>query len=323
MNWLVLLAALLADRRLGEPDVIWSRLPHPVVLFGKAVGFADKHLNRETDSDGLRYRKGSAAVVVLILLAVAAGLALEWLFDPFGWIGHLAEAFVVFVLLAQKSLIDHVAAVAHGLRTDGIEGGRKAVSMIVGRDPSVLNRAGVSRATIETLGENFSDGVVAPAFWYLVFGLPGIVAYKMVNTADSMIGYHTERHEWFGKTAAQVDDLANWVPARLSALLVAAGAFFARGSASAAAALRTAFRDSSLHRSPNAGWPEAALAGACGFALGGPRTYPGETVAQAHINASGRHELDATDIDAAIRVVASACSAFSGTVLIGAVLWLI
>ncbi len=229
MNTLLyLFVALIADRRWGEPDLLWSRFPHPVVWFGKAIRFADQRFNLENDEDVLRYRKGAMVSALLVLAAVLVGLVLEWLLALIGPFGALFEVFVVFVLLAQKSLLDHVGAVASALRHGGIEEGRHAVSMIVGRNPYLLDRAGVSRAAIETLGENFSDGVVAPAFWYAVFGLPGIIAYKMINTADSMIGYKSARHLHFGRVSAQVDDLANWLPARLSAFVIAGGAYLGK-----------------------------------------------------------------------------------------------
>jgi adenosylcobinamide-phosphate synthase len=250
---------------------------------------------------------------------IAAALATAWvigfvlrLLGPLGW---LIEAAIVSVLLAQKSLKEHVAAVTAGLRNGGLEGGRRAVSLIVGRDPEQLDRAGVSRAAIESLAENFSDGVVAPAFWYAVFGLPGLIVYKAINTADSMIGHKSEKYLEFGRVAAQSDDLANWLPARLSALLIAAGAWALAGMAAARAALSVAARDAGLHRSPNAGWPEAAFAGALGIALGGPRIYANEAVRQSWLNASGRRDPDAGDIERALGLFALACFALWGAVL--------
>ena len=189
-----------------------------------------------------------------------------------------------------------------------------AIARPPGKCPVKATITRISRAAIETLAENFSDGVVAPAFWYAVFGLPGMFAYKMINTADSMIGYHTERYEQFGKVAAQMDDLANWIPARISAFLIAAGALFWRGTDAAWRSLAVAFRDSGLHRSPNAGWPEAAMAGALNVALGGPRIYPGETVSQAHLNAGGRKHLGANDIEAALGLFRVACFCGMGAV---------
>ncbi|MCB1458845.1 MAG: cobalamin biosynthesis protein [Nitratireductor sp.] len=316
--WL-LLASLVIDWVLGEPDWLWGRVPHPVVWFGRLIGWLDATLNLDTDSDELRYRKGAVAWAVMIAIAVLASFVLDWLFKLLGPAGMVAEIFVVFVLVAQKSLKDHVFAVAAGLQADGLAGGRKAVSMIVGRDPERLDRAGVSRAAIESLAENFSDGIVAPVFWYAVFGLPGIVVYKMINTADSMIAHKSARHLWFGRVAAIADDLANWIPARLSALLIAAGTLAVSGGARAGLALKTALRDAGIHRSPNAGWPEAAMAGALGLALGGPRSYPGETVQESHINATGRLDADARDISRALDVYRAACIAMWIAILLAAV----
>jgi len=321
LTLLVLLAALIADWFWGEPDILWKRLPHPVALFGKAIGFFDRRWNRADESAQLRYRLGSVAVAIVVIGAIVAGKLLAVLFLQLGWIGLVLEAFVVFTLLAQKSLVDHVRAVADGLATGGIEGGRRAVALVVGRDPNLLDRPAVARAAVETLSENFSDGVVAPAFWYAVFGLPGIFAYKMINTADSMIGYKNETYRDFGRTAALTDDLANWVPARISAVLIAAGAFVTLGVPAAKNSLVIALSDAGLHRSPNAGWPESAMAGACGFALGGPRVYPGETVSQAFINGAGKRDMDASDIERAIGVFASACFVFMGLIGILAVIF--
>ncbi len=303
----ILLIALVFDWYFGEPEALWSRLPHPIVLFGKAVSFADKKLNKSKDSDQEQYKKGAVAISLLILLALFVSFFIQGIMNFFGPLGIILEIFIVFVLLAQKSLADHVEAVADGLKEDELKGGQNAVGMIVGRDPSSLDKSGVSRAAIESLAENFSDGVVAPAFWYAVFGLPGIIVYKMINTADSMIAYRNEKYLWFGRVAAQIDDLANWLPARLSAVFIALGSGMLNGIAAFKNAMIVALRDSGLHRSPNAGWPEAAMAGGADFALGGPRIYADETVQQAYLNSSGKKDLEAKDIKHSIQVFALAC----------------
>ena len=304
---IILLLALVADWFIGEPEALWRRTGHPVAWFGWLIDRLAGVLNRDGDAPERRYRNGAAAWAVMVacalLSALIVGLVLR-LLGPFGW---LIEAAIVAVFLAQKSLKDHVAAVADGLRAEGLEGGRRAVAEIVGRNPAHLDRGGVCRASIESLAENFSDGVVAPAFWYAVFGLPGLAVYKMINTADSMIGHRTVRHLDFGRVAAQADDLANWLPARLSALLVAAAAWGLSGMASARASVTVSLRDAGLHRSPNAGWPEAAFAGALAIALGGPRVYASESVPQAWLNAAGRHELDTVDIDRALKLFGYGC----------------
>lgn len=303
----ILLLALILDWHFGEPVALWSRLPHPIVLFGKAVSFIDKRFNHVKDKPESQYKKGAISISFLLFSALMGAFLLEWLIG-FLWVfGFFIELFIVFVLLAQKSLADHVEAVAEGLKDDGLKGGRKAVAMIVGRDPSSLDKQGVSRAAIESLAENFSDGVVAPAFWYAVFGLPGIIVYKMINTADSMIAYRNEKYLWFGRVAAQIDDLANWLPARLSAILIALGAGMLNGVNAFRNAMIVALRDSGLHRSPNAGWPEAAMAGGADIALGGPRIYPEETVQQAYLNSAGKHDLGVKDIKQAIQIFALAC----------------
>ncbi len=313
---LILLAALVLDWFVGDPDWLWRKFPHPVTWFGKIVSMMDERLNKDTETAAMRVRAGALACFGLTGFAIAAGIVVQALLHfagPFGWLFEIA---IVSVFLAQKSLADHVRAVADGLKSGGLEGGRKAVAMIVGRDPQQLDRAGVSRAAIESLAENFSDGVVAPAFWYAVLGLPGLFAYKMLNTADSMIGHRSEKYLDFGRWSAKADDYANWIPARISAGLVGLGVASLKGLAAARAALGGAFRDSGLHRSPNAGWPEAAFAHALGIALGGTRIYAGESVQQAWLNGSGKTGLDISDIDAALMLFARACFALWGVMAV-------
>jgi adenosylcobinamide-phosphate synthase len=225
----------------------------------------------------------------------------------------------VAILLAQKSLVDHVAAVARALAGD-LDEGRAAVAKIVGRDVSALSKAGVARAAIESLAENFSDGVVAPALWYVLLGLPGLLAYKAVNTADSMIGSFAPRYEAFGWAAARFDDLLNLAPARLSALIIMAAALIVGLDGGAAG--RIAERDASRHRSPNAGWPEAATAGALGLALGGPRRYGDLEVDGTWLNPEGRHDATPQDIDAAIRLIDAAWAIVVAAAALGAVILL-
>ena len=287
MTVLLLVPALILDAALGEPPWLWSRVPHPVVLMGRWLGWLDRPLNR-----GARRRAKGVLALFLTLIPVAAVSALPW-FLSYGWVIEVVGA---AILLAQRSLIDHVGAVARGLR-DGLGPGRAAVGLIVGRDPAILDESGVARAAIESAAENFADGVIAPAFWFAVGGLPGIALYKAINTADSMIGHRTERFAEFGWAAARLDDLVNWIPARLAgALLCLTGG--------QSGAWRVMWTDARTHRSPNAGWPEAALAAGLGIALGGPRRYAGEGVVEApYINAAGRHDLTPDDIDEACRLL--------------------
>jgi len=304
---LILLAALVLDWFVGDPPVIWQRVPHPVALFGRAVDYLDRRLNLPDINSNRAYRNGALSLVILVLSALIFALLLQQLLAAVGMFGWIIEVLIVAVLLAQKSLHDHVRSVAIGLRNEGLAGGREAIGRIVGRDPELLDEPGMCRAAIESLAENFSDGVVAPAFWYAVFGLPGIFVYKMINTADSMIAYRSQKYLNFGRVTAQVDDLANWLPARLSAAIIALAGFVAGGMDAAKRAVSVALRDAGLHRSPNAGWPEAAMAGATGIALGGPRQYSGETVQQAYINSSGQRDLTASDIDRALTHFRYAC----------------
>lgn len=317
---LLLLAAMGLDRIVGDPPWLWQRVPHPVVLFGKAIDVFEKPLNRKTFTPEGRRLNGILTILVLLALSAAVGFLLSGLFSHLGLIGFLLEVVVVAVFLAQKSLGDHVQAVADGLLGGGLEGGRAAVAMIVGRDPKTLDEAGVSRAAIESLSENFADGVVAPAFWYVVGGLPGILAYKMLNTADSMIGHKNERFIDFGWASARLDDLANWPAARLSSLFIAAGAALQLSFAAGRRSLSAALRDSGLHRSPNSGWPEAAMAGALDLQLAGPRVYGGVRVSEPMMHASGRGNAGPVDIQTGIRVFYTACSVMGALV---AALWII
>jgi len=302
---LSLLIALIVDAWYGDPAALYRKVPHPVVVIGKVIAFADRHCNRESDAPRRRRNAGIALVVALVAGAVLVGGVIEaaLLCLPLGW---LWLAIVMSAFIAQRSLYGHVADVARAIEVSGLEGGRLAVAKIVGRDPNRLDRGGVSRAAVESLAENFSDAVVAPAFWALLLGLPGLIAYKAINTADNMIGHRSARHRDFGWAAARLDDVVNWPAARLSALLLALGAFLLPG-ADPAGAFATIGRDARRHRSPNAGWPEAALAGALGFALNGPRAYGGVAAEEPWTNENGRKVLDAPDIWQALRLYLRAC----------------
>jgi len=280
--------ALLLERLVGYPRPLYAALKHPVVWMGALISALDKGLN----TGPKRRLKGVLALVILLAATAAVTIAIRYALSliPFGWV---IEAVFATSLLAQKELGRAVRAVADAL-DHSLDAGRKQVAQIVGRDPEALDQAGVSRAAIESLAESPSDGVIAPLFWLVIGGLPGIALYKAVNTADSMIGHKTDRHREFGWAAARFDDLVNWLPARLSALLVAGASFWVKG-AEAEKAWSTALSDAKKHDSPNAGWPEAAFAGALGFALGGPRSYGGETHMLPTLG-SGRTDLGPADI---------------------------
>lgn len=300
----VLVMALLLDVAIGDPDWLWRRMPHPVVLIGRAVDRLEGALNDANRSERDRSIAGILAIVVL----VGGSAALGWLIQRglqvsvYGWV---IEALIASVFLAQRSLYEHVVRVRLAFSGGGLTDARRAVSAIVGRDPKALDKAGVCRAAIETTAENFSDGVVAPALWFALLGLPGLLSYKAINTADSMIGHLTERHRAFGWAAARLDDLANLVPAPLSAVLVAIVAPVTGGSIMRS--LGVAVRDAQKHRSLNAGWPEGAMAAALGVALAGPRVYPERIVDDPFINAAGRMTARPYDIGRALRVLLAAC----------------
>jgi len=303
--WL-LLVALFADALIGDPPWLWRRIPHPVVVMGRLIGFLDNNLNRKTWPFATRRVAGIIALLVVVSAGAGLGVVLQLLLSD-SIPGKFAELLIVTVLLAQRSLYEHVAGVKQAFDHGGLPAARMAVSRIVGRDPEALDEAGVCRAAIESTAENFSDGIVAPAFWYLFAGLPGILAYKAVNTADSMIGHRSERYRAFGWAAARFDDLLNYIPARISGVLLTAAAPAVGGNAKGT--LRAMLCDARKHRSVNAGWPEAAMAGALGLALAGPRVYAGGRVEDAWMNASGRPNAKPSDIASALRLLVATCLA--------------
>ncbi|WP_423219751.1 adenosylcobinamide-phosphate synthase CbiB [Cognatiyoonia koreensis] len=276
---MTLVIAMILDAAFGEPKWIWSRVPHPAVLMGRLIGWIDETYNVGSH----RFEKGFIAMVCLATGAVLIGLGLRQI--PF------VDVIVLAILLAQRSLVEHVSAVAMGLRVS-LKEGKRAVAMIVSRDTANMTESDVSRSAIESAAENMSDGVIAPIFWFAIAGLPGLLLYKITNTADSMIGYRTPRHEKFGKAAARLDDLLNIIPARLTALMM-----WAVTPHSNLAGIR---RDAPAHRSPNAGWPEAAMAYGHQIALSGPRSYDGQIREFAYVNAAGRTDLGPNDIMAAV-----------------------
>ena len=300
----VVIAALALDAVIGDPDWLWRRIPHPVAWIGAVIGGLDRGLNREDWTPLQRKIAGVAAVIVLVCLAATIGFFLTEALRPITG-GNLLLALIASILVAQHSLYQHVSRVRAAFASDGLSGARQAVSMIVGRDPDQLDEAGVSRAAIESAAENFSDGIVAPVFWLALFGLPGLLVYKAINTADSMIGHRSERYRWFGWAAARVDDLVNLVPARLSGLLIAVVSPVANGSV--ATSFRVMMRDAAQHRSPNAGWPESAMAGALGIALAGPRRYAEGLVNDPFLNAGAREAATPDDIGRALDLFAAAC----------------
>jgi adenosylcobinamide-phosphate synthase len=321
MSFPLAFLSLLVELGLGYPDRLVRAIGHPVIWIGKLISILDASLNRATDTDARRRILGVVALAVIVAVPATLAFTVEHLFGlvPFGM---LLTAIAASSLVAQRSLGSHVKAVADALDSGGIVAGRKAVSQIVGRDPEHLDEAGVSRAAIESLAENFSDGITAPAFWLAVFGFAGGAAYKAANTADSMIGHRTKRHEAFGWAAARFDDLINLPASRLTALAIVLAAFLVP-AADPVAAWNAVWRDAKKHRSPNAGWPEAAMAGALGLALAGPRAYGGVLVEDAFMGSGGRREASAHDIRAALRLYWTADAILVGAIgLVGFAIWL-
>jgi adenosylcobinamide-phosphate synthase len=295
--------AMLIELCFGHPEALHRAIGHPVTWIGRLIAWLDRALNRETATPQARRAAGIAAVLILsaIVGVIAILVQTALLRLPFG---ILAAAILASTLLAQRSLYRHVADVAAALDIGGVAAGREAVAHIVGRDTDTLDAAGVARAGIESLAENFSDAIVAPVFWMAIGGLPGAALYKTINTADSMIGHRTPRYEAFGWAAARLDDLVNLPASRLSALLLSAAAALSK-NADPGAAWRAVSRDAGKHRSPNAGYPEAAMAGALGLSLAGPRAYGGAIVEDAFMG-DGRREADATDIRRALALYRAA-----------------
>jgi adenosylcobinamide-phosphate synthase len=298
-----LLLALALDALFGDPRWLWDRVAHPVVAIGRAIARLEQRWLDFQAPAADQARRGRTASLLVIGASALAALAVQWLclVLPLGW---LVLALAMSALIAARGLYEHVAAVEAGLE-QGLGQGRRAVAQIVGRDPASLDEHGVARAAIESTAENFADGVVAPLFWGVLLGLPGMAAYKAINTLDSMIGHRSPRYLHFGRFAAHLDDFANWLPARLSALLILFAALFLP-STSPAAGWR-ALSDAPRHRSPNAGWPEAAIAGALDLRLAGPRRYAGETVDDAWMGA-GRAAATPADIRRALRILVVACT---------------
>ena len=308
---LLLLLGMALEPVLGEARGPLARLPHPVRTIGGLVAVLDRKLNRDERSFADRRLRGVLVTALVASIAAAAGWAITWAGTqvPFGWLLELAA---IISLLAQRSLFRHVRAVTLALSERGLEAGRAEVANIVGRDVRQLDEHGVARAAIESCAENFSDGVVAPVFWYVLFGLPGMLAYKAVNTMDSMLGYRNERYLAFGWASARLDDAANLIPARISGMLLTSAAALVPET-DASRGFRTMLRDARLHRSPNAGWPEAAMAGALGLSLAGPRRYPGLVVNDPWIG-SGTARATARDVARALSLFAVAC-ALNGSIV--------
>lgn len=313
----VLVGALALEATFGYPDWLYQRIGHPVSWIGRLISVLDRRLNIENESAAARRNKGILALGILIVATGFVAWAIEHIFDRVAF-GAFFVVLLASTLIASRSLYNHVEAVARALDQYGLDDAREAVGRIVGRNPKTLDAHGVARAAVESLAENASDGIVAPVFWFALFGLPGLVVYKAINTADSMIGHRTPRHEAFGWASARLDDLVNLPASRLTALLFAFASVFTPG-ASVAGTLETVTRDASKHRSPNAGWPESAIAGALGLKLNGPKIY-GETRVEDAYMGDGRRDVTADDIHAALRLTTTAWGLMVGSLLLIAII---
>lgn len=297
---MALILAMFLDAIFGEPKWLWDRAPHPAVLMGHLVGWLDTKLNNRTRKAGI------LAVMVMVGAAALVGQIMAEL--PGIW----AEVIFGAILFAQRSLVQHVQNVADALRLS-VSDGRGAVAMIVGRDVREMDGPAVARGAIESAAENLSDGVIAPVFWFAIAGLPGLFVYKIVNTADSMIGYRTDKYEAFGWAAAKFDDLINWLPARFTAFLI-------WSVAEKKAPWRNIVHDAALHRSPNAGWPEAAMAPALDVSLSGPRSYDGAREEFPWVNPEGRKDAGPDDVDGTIGLLWKAWTLAASAIIVSAVM---
>lgn len=310
---LVLVAALAIEAAIGYPQRLYRMIGHPVTWIGALIGTLDRKLNSDGESATARKASGVLAILLVVIVVAILGWMIETTLAG-SRPGLLVLALLTSTLFASRSLYEHVRDVAQALNREGLEAGRTAVGRIVGRNPETLDEHGVARAAIESLAENASDGVTAPVFWFAVLGLPGLLAYKAINTADSMIGHRTPRHEAFGWAAARLDDLVNLPASRLTGALFAIAAM-AVPQGAMKNAIRAMRRDAGRHRSPNAGWPESAMAGALGLKLNGPKTYGEVHVDDAYMG-DGRRDATPGDIDRALRLSSIAWALMVGAIVL-------
>ena len=287
--------AWLLEACLGWPQWLYKRIRHPAVWIGYLVQGFDRALNRPDWPASWRFVAGAFATLCTVLLVTLLAVGIHLVLSD-SWTGLAMEAVIASSLIASRSLFEHVSAVLRALADNELGDSQHALAKLVGRDTHCLDSSGVTRACLESLAENTSDGVIAPIFWGVLFGLPGLAAYKAVNTLDSMIGHRTARYGAFGCFAARLDDVANWIPARLSGILFA-------GVSLSQNAFRVMWRDAKKHRSPNAGWPQAALAGSLGVRLSGPRMYAKRRHQEPWLNSGGR-DPQAADLERGLTLYA-------------------
>ncbi len=316
-NTAAVLLALTLDFLMGDPKRLNDKFSHPIVWIGALITRLEAILTPSGQQTNRQLFMGAILTVLILLICLLAGVLITWLshLSGYGWIMVGVVGVIGSVLLAGRSLHDHVSRVGQHLSCD-LVAARMAVGHIVGRDPDQLDEAGVGRAALESLAENFSDGMVAPVFWFLIGGLPGLLGYKAINTLDSMIGHRSEKYLYFGRVAARLDDVVNWLPARLTGGLFCLAALLLP-TASFKGAVRSMMADASKHTSPNAGWQEAALAGGLGLALAGPRTYGGKLIDGVWMG-DGNAQVTADDITRGCALYRLAC--FLVFVIVGSIL---
>ena len=295
----IVLLALAMDAIIGDPNWLYRKIPHPIAAIGCMMNQLDLFLNRPQVKNPTKKILGVLFIIIALSVAGIIGWGMQTGLKLMEF-GQLLEAILVSIFLAQNSLYKHVRNVAQALVSDGLDAARLSVSHIVGRDPATLDDSGVCRASIESLSENFSDGVIAPVFWYLIAGIPGILMYKTLNTADSMVGHLSPKYRYFGWASAKLDDVANFIPARLTALLIFLTALIIP-STKGFKSLRSCLTYANRHRSTNAGWPEAAMAGALDIRIAGPRVYNGIVINDPWMG-DGNPNLRTNDINRALKL---------------------
>lgn len=306
----IMLIAALIDTIWGEPSFIYNKIPHPIIWIGNLIGFLDKKLNHSKHTAYQQKRNGFIALGISLIIPYLIGTVLQKIFFKFlpKPIAYLLSGLISSIFIARRSLYEHVHDVEKTLTIKDIEAARYAVSQIVGRKTDQLDQSGIARAAIESLAENFSDGVTAPIFWGCIGGIPGIIVYKAINTADSMIGHKTKKYQFFGYAAAKADDYVNYPAARLSALLI-----ILASSTKPIADFKTVIQEAKKHNSPNAGWPEAAMATCLSIYLAGPRQYH-EIVIHTPWIGKGKMALNSKDIKKSLNIFSLSCNIYYGTI---------
>ena len=291
--FLVIIIAVLVDAYAGDEHLLWRKVPHPIIYIGRYINFLDIEFNRKEFSDKSKFFNGFLVIFISVIGLYFLTRILEDLLLN-NTFGYIILGFLVSILLSGKSLFSHVKSIYDDLMRDDIQSAKSNLSKIVSRDVDKLDESSITRGSIESLSENFCDGYISPIFWFLVLGFPGVVIYKFISTADSMIGYKNEKYIKFGKCAAKIDDIMNFVPARISSLFIVLATYLLKENWKSA--IQITKIDAKKSSSPNSGWPESSMAGALDIALGGSNYYENKFVNSEWINASAAKEIDSDHI---------------------------